>query len=92
VVFGEDTDSKNVLAAEFAAIKERSRWRLNRLRCMTIPEISHRVFRMLAMHVERAGLIGSPRIPVPDLAPTPPAGSMLRRKSMPLPILPPPPA
>ncbi len=72
MVFGEDTDSKNVLAAEFAAIKERSRWRLNRLRCMTIPEISHRVFRMLAMHVERAGLIGSPRIPVPDLAPTPP--------------------
>ena len=47
------------------------RWRLNRLRCMTPAEVSHRLLRALAMPVERAGLIGSEVVPPPDLAATP---------------------
>ncbi len=47
------------------------RWRLNRLRCMTPVEVSHRVVRALSMHAERAGLLGSGIVPAPDLAPAP---------------------
>jgi hypothetical protein len=67
----DDDGGGPTLADEVAGMKERLRWRFNRLRCMTIPEISHRVLRTLSMHVERAGLIGSPRVPAPDLAPAP---------------------
>jgi len=69
--FGKDSDARHAFSARFARLKERLRWRFNRLRCMTLPEISHRAFRALAMHVERTGLLGSPRIPSPDLAPVP---------------------
>lgn len=54
-----------------AGVKERLRWRLNRLRCMTPAEVSHRLLRALSMHAERAGLLGSEVVPPPDLAPTP---------------------
>ena len=50
---------------------ERFRWRFNRLRCMTHVEVSHRVFRALSMHAERAGLLGSDTVPSPNLLPTP---------------------
>jgi hypothetical protein len=50
---------------------ESLRWRLNRLRCMTPMEISHRLLRTLSMHAERAGLLGSEVVPLPDLVPTP---------------------
>jgi len=54
-----------------AGMREWLLWRLNRLRCMTAAEISHRVLRMLSMHVERAGLLGSRSVPPPNLSPTP---------------------
>jgi len=44
------------------------RWRLNRLRCMTPVEVSHRLLRTLSMRAERAGLLGSGIVPPPDLA------------------------
>src|SRR5260221_9848145 len=44
------------------------RWRLNRLRCMTPVEVSHRLLRTLSMRAERAGLLGSGVVPAPDLA------------------------
>jgi len=44
------------------------RWRLNRLRCMTPMEVSHRLLRTLSMRAERAGLLGSGVVPPPDLA------------------------
>jgi Heparinase II/III-like protein/Heparinase II/III N-terminus len=65
----DETHGARSLADVTAGMKERLRWRFNRLRCMTIPEISHRVYRTVSMHVERAGLIGSPAVPAPDLAP-----------------------
>jgi len=52
-------------------MKEWFRWRLNRLRCMTPTEVSHRFLRTLSMHAERAGLLGSEVVPLPDLAPAP---------------------
>jgi len=54
-----------------AGVKERFRWRLNRLRCMTPAEVSHRLLRALSMQAERAGLLGSEVVPPPDLEPTP---------------------
>ena len=42
-------------------------WKLNRLRCMTPAEISHRVVQAAAMRVERLGLTKTV-VPVPDLA------------------------
>jgi heparinase II/III-like protein len=51
-----------------AEMRQWFRWRLNRLRCMTPLEVSHRVFRALSMHAERAGLLGSGVVPTPDLA------------------------
>ncbi|HWH46492.1 MAG TPA: alginate lyase family protein [Burkholderiales bacterium] len=58
-------------AAVIAGIRERLRWYFNRLRCMTPSEIPRRVLRALTIHAERAGLIGSQRVPSPDLAPAP---------------------
>jgi hypothetical protein len=58
-------------APDIAGRKERLRWRLNRLRCMTPAEITHRVLRTLSMHAERTGLLGTGMVPLPDLVPTP---------------------
>ncbi len=52
-----------------AGVKQRFRWRLNRLRCMTPAEVSHRVIRALSARAERAGLLGSEIVPPPDLVP-----------------------
>ena len=52
-------------------VKEWFQWRLNRLRCMTPAEVSHRLLRALSIHAERAGLLGSEVVQPPDLAPTP---------------------
>jgi hypothetical protein len=52
-------------------MKEWFRWRLNRLRCMTPMEVSHRLLRTLSTHAERAGLVGSEVVPPPDLARAP---------------------
>ena len=52
-------------------MKEWVRWRLNRLRCMTPMEVSHRLLRTLSMHAERIGLLGSEAVPRPDLTSTP---------------------
>src|SRR5256886_1077836 len=54
-----------------AGIREWLRWRLNRLRCMTPAEVSHRLLRALSMQAERAGLVGSEVVPPADLATTP---------------------
>ena len=54
-----------------AGIREWLRWRLNRLRCMTPAEVSHRLLRALSMQAERAGLVGSQVVPPADLATTP---------------------
>src|SRR6267143_1742297 len=51
--------------------KERSLWCINRLRSMTPAEIGHRLLRVVAILVERAGLAGSESIPPPDLAAAP---------------------
>lgn len=50
---------------------QRLRWRLNRLRCMTPSEISHRVVRALTMYVEGSGLLGIQKVPAPDLTAKP---------------------
>jgi len=52
-------------------MKQWFRWRLNRLRCMTLAEVLHRGVRMLSMHAERAGLLGSEVVLSPDLMPAP---------------------
>ena len=46
-------------------------WYLNRLRCMTPAEISHRVVRMLSTHAQSTGLFAPETVPRPDLALTP---------------------
>jgi len=58
------------LDSSYAAtgVKEWFQWRLNRLRCMTPAEVSHRLLRTLSMQAERAGLVGSEAVPPPDLA------------------------
>jgi hypothetical protein len=60
--------------AEPAGIRHWFRWRLNRLRCMTLAEIPHRLLRELSADVQGIGaLFGAQRVPAPDLA----AGSRL---------------
>ena len=54
-----------------AGAEEWLRWRLNRLRCMTLAEVSHRALRALSMHAERAGLVGAEPVATPDVARTP---------------------
>jgi hypothetical protein len=56
---------------ESLGIRDRLRWRLNRLRCMTPAEISHRTLRSLSMHAERAGLLAREPVPPPELVPAP---------------------
>jgi heparinase II/III-like protein len=51
-----------------AAVKERIRWYVNRLRCMAPEEVHHRVRRALAIRAERWGLLGAADVPVPDLS------------------------
>src|SRR5260370_37398667 len=57
-------------ASAAAGVKQWFRWRLNRLRCMTPAEVSHRVVRALSTRAECAGLLGSEIVPPPDLAVT----------------------
>jgi hypothetical protein len=60
--------------AEPAGMRQWFRWRLNRLRCMTLAEIPHRLVRELSADVQGIGaLFGAERVPAPDLA----AGSRL---------------
>lgn len=54
--------------ARLAAARRRLHWRWNRLRCMTLREVSHRIVRTLAVQGERARLHRPVRIPRPDLA------------------------
>jgi hypothetical protein len=44
-------------------------WRLNRLRCMSVAEIAHRLQRMIATQAERWNLLGPARVPAADLTP-----------------------
>ena len=44
-------------------------WYVNRLRCMTLAEIRHRVRQSLATQAERWKLLALPAAPLPDLAP-----------------------
>ena len=46
------------------------RWRLNRLRCMSLPEVRHRALRSFAIRAERWGLARREAVPTPDLAQT----------------------
>jgi hypothetical protein len=62
----EPRGEKQVTAAQYGGTQARLRWRLNRLRCMTAAEISHRALRALSMHAQRAGLLGSEVAPAPD--------------------------
>jgi hypothetical protein len=43
------------------------RWRLNRLRCMSVVEIAHRVGRLARIQAERFGLLRAGAVPEPDL-------------------------
>ncbi|MGH8223536.1 MAG: alginate lyase family protein, partial [Woeseiaceae bacterium] len=52
-------------------MRSRFCWYIDRLRCMTPAEVSHRVVRALAMHAERAGLLGREAVPAPDLQSAP---------------------
>ena len=61
---------------DISSAASRLRWRLNRLRCMTPAEIRHRVMRMLWMHAERAGVLGTARVPALRIAS--PADSWMR--------------
>ena len=58
-------------SAAAAGTNGRLQWHLNRLRCMTPAEISHRVVRMLSTHAQSAGLFAPNTVPRPDLALTP---------------------
>lgn len=69
--FGDDVDGGFTPSASVEGLKQRFHWRFNRLRCMTLPEISHRLVRALAMQLERTGLLGSTTVPPPDLAAVP---------------------
>jgi hypothetical protein len=62
--------SRDLAPAIYSGLTGKLRWRLNRLRCMTPAEVSHRVLRTLATHAEHAGLVGPGIVPPPDLAPT----------------------
>ena len=53
---------------DISSAASRLRWRLNRLRCMTPAEIRHRAMRMLWMHAERAGVLGTARVPALRIA------------------------
>ena len=53
--------------ADELSFAERMRWRWNRLRCMSAEEVTHRVLRLAAAHAERAGILGSRRVPAPCL-------------------------
>jgi hypothetical protein len=44
------------------------RWRFNRLRCMSIPEIGHRICRGILLQIESAGLLIEQGPPVPDFS------------------------
>jgi Heparinase II/III-like protein/Heparinase II/III N-terminus len=52
-----------------ARLKQKPRWILNRLRCMTPGEVAFRVLRALQARAERAGLLGAGEAPAPDLRP-----------------------
>ncbi|MGH8707238.1 MAG: alginate lyase family protein [Burkholderiales bacterium] len=52
-------------------LKERIRWRVNRLRCMTPAEIRHRLWRALSARVEWWGLLGRAAVPPPDFGHAP---------------------
>ena len=67
----EFVDPRLRLESSSRGIGEWLRWRLNRLRCMTPMEVSHRLLRTLSMQAERAGLVGSEVVPPADLATTP---------------------
>jgi len=43
-------------------------WRVNRLRCMSVVELSYRVRRAMSVRVERYRLLGSIRVPIADLS------------------------
>jgi hypothetical protein len=62
------TDPVSSRMGTLAAMTDRIRWRINRLRCMAPDEIRHRVRRTLAMQAERLGLSGSGAVPLPDVA------------------------
>ncbi|MGQ0749522.1 MAG: alginate lyase family protein [Betaproteobacteria bacterium] len=47
---------------------ERARWYINRLSCMTPPEICHRAVRAVTARAERWGLSAIPVAPQPDLS------------------------
>jgi hypothetical protein len=51
-----------------AGLKDRWRWRLNRLRCMTPQEVAFRVWRAGRAYREKAGWLGAKGVPFPDLS------------------------
>jgi Heparinase II/III-like protein/Heparinase II/III N-terminus len=53
-----------------ARLKQKPRWILNRLRCMTPAEVAFRVLRALQARAERFGALGKVRVPAPDLQTT----------------------
>jgi len=56
-------------AAAVTGIKDWLRWRINRVRCMTLAEVPHRVMRALSAHAESIVWFFGPMIvPAPNLA------------------------
>jgi hypothetical protein len=51
-----------------AGLKDKWRWRLNRLRCMSPQEVVFRAWRAGRAHAERLGWTGAPEVPRPDLS------------------------
>lgn len=62
--------SRDLAPSIYPGVTGKLRWRLNRLRCMTPAEVSHRVLRTLATQAERAGVLRSDIVPPPDLEST----------------------
>jgi hypothetical protein len=61
-------EHRNLAPDLHARLKEKLRWRVNRLRCMTAAEVVYRVLRAALVQAEKRGLIGRARPPAPDLA------------------------
>jgi hypothetical protein len=65
------SESRNLASGLPARLNRKSRWYLNRLRCMTPAEVAFRALRALRARAERRGALGAAEAPAPDLARSP---------------------
>jgi hypothetical protein len=62
------SEYRNLAPDVHAGLKRKLRSRLNRLRSMTVAELTHRALRALQAGAERGGLLGRLEAPAPDLS------------------------